>query len=358
LAFAFALILAFPLANAGRAFGETAIPAASQPPAVIVYYANETVKELRDLPEFLRLRAILRKSASPLAGRLVKILQDDIDVYPGVVAREQLALETAARRLHVDLAIFTNKLALEGHYLFYDAPSDRLERRPFAIAAKDDGPFVALAPLSRPDVLHAALDGATAAASRPASEMVLLVNTHGTMQMALMPRINVDLSIATEAEILERLDEGGRGDQPPWAKPHGTSKVEFWNILADVVRSRNVRFPLVARLACQSGLSSLAELETIPPSVALFAHTGTSSPSIGDIDLAAAISKSDGPDWLARMPNALRQSGFYVETPRRLAFWLLPIALWQVPTVFYFVPLLAWAAWRALRWTRERPRHA
>ena len=325
---------------------------------IIVYYANETVKQVADSAQYSSLQAILRKSHSQTGDRLTKILQGDIELYPQIVERESSALQAMAKRLQTDLAIFTNKLALEGHYLFYDAASDTLQRPTFAIAQKEDGPFVALAPLSRADVLREALEAVAGTASQPASSMVLLVNSHGTMQMALMPRINVDLSVATEDEILRRVRAGSRGEPPRWAMPHGTSKVEFWRILGEIGRARNVRFPLVVRLACQSGLSSEAELAAIPPSVERIAHTGLSSPSTGNIDLAGAVSKTEGTDWIARMPAALREAGFSIDTPQSLTLWLIPIALRQIPVIVYFLPLFGWFVWSAMRWTRASARTA
>lgn len=117
-----------------------------------------------------------------------------------------------------------------------------------------------------------------------------------------------------------------------------------------------MRFPLVVRLACQSGLSSRAELAAIPPSIERFAHTGLSSPSTGDIDLAAAFSKTKGTDWLARMPDALRDIGFNVDTPQSLSLWLIPIALRQFPIIVYFLPLFGWFVWIAIRWMRASVR--
>lgn len=352
LGFAFAL---FP-GSLGVASDRHNATAAVPRHTTIIYYANETVKQVSDLVQFARLQAILRRSRSQAGDRLIKMLQGDVELYPQIVERESSALQAMAKRSHTNLAIFSNKLALEGRYLFYDAESDTLQRHIFAIGQKEDGPFIALAPLSRPDVLREALETAVRAASQPASSIVLFVNSHGTIETALMPRINVDLSIATEDEVLQRVRSGSAGEPPRWAMPHGTSKIEFWSILGQISGGQNVRFPLVVRLACQSGLSSRAELAAIPPSVERFAHTGLSSPSTGDIDLAAAFSKTKGTDWLARMPAALRDAGFNVDTPQSLSLWLIPIALRQFPIIVYFLPLFGWFVWIAIRWMRASVR--
>jgi hypothetical protein len=349
LGFAFAL---FP-GSLGVASDRHNATAAVPRHTTIVYYANETVKQVSDLA---KLQAILRRSRSQAGDRLIKKLQGDVELYPQIVERESAALQAMAKRSYTNLAIFSNKLALEGHYLFYDAESDTLQRPIFAIGQKEDGPFIGLAPLSRPNALREALETAVRAASQPASSMVLFINSHGTIEMALMPRINLDLSIATEDEILQRVRSGSTGEPPRWALPHGTSKIEFWSILGQIWRAQNVRFPLVVRLACQSGLSSRAELAAIPPSVERFAHTGLSSPSTGDIDLAAAFSKAKGTDWLVSMPDALRDAGFKVDTPQSLSLWLIPIALRQIPIIVYFLPLFGWFVWIAIRWTRASVR--
>ena len=352
LGFAFAL---FP-GSLGVASDRHNATAAVPRHTTIIYYANETVKQVSDLVQFARLQAILRRSRSQAGDQLIKMLQGDVELYPQIVERESSALQAMAKRSHTNLAIFSNKLALEGRYLFYDAESDTLQRHIFAIGQKEDGPFIALAPLSRPDVLREALETAVRAASQPASSIVLFVNSHGTIETALMPRINVDLSIATEDEVLQRVRSGSAGEPPRWAMPHGTSKIEFWSILGQISGGQNVGFPLVVRLACQSGLSSRAELAAIPPSIERFAHTGLSSPSTGDIDLAAAFSKSKGTDWLARMPAALRDAGFNVDTPQSLSLWLIPIALRQFPIIVYFLPLFGWLVWIAIRWMRASVR--
>ena len=65
--------------------------------------------------------------------------------------------------------------------------------------------------------------------------------------------------------------------------------------------------------------------------------------------MAAAFSKTKGTDWLARMPDALRDAGFNVDTPQSLSLWLIPIALRQFPIIVYFLPLFGWFVWIAIR---------
>ena len=110
--------------------------------------------------------------------------------------------------------------------------------------------------------------------------MVVITNSHGGRDMALIPRVNADLSQTGAALAMrEMLELDDNGAPPAWAQPQGTSKLAYWQVLEDVSVARGVRFPLVFRETCISGIRSFTELFAIPDSVGVIAHSGT-----GDIN--------------------------------------------------------------------------
>jgi hypothetical protein len=184
-------------------------------------------------------------------------------------------------------------------------------------------------------------------------EAILLTHSHGAPDMALMPRVSADV-VTLDAATWERiLDFGER--PPAWATLKGANKVEYWRIVADVSHKYRVRFPLVVRQMCESGLYSLAEFALIPDAVDYIAHTGMADLPYGQIDygslLAAAGSSSN---IAAAFIKNLRAQGLHVETKWPFLLRLGPVYLWSVPRMLWFTPLGLWLCWLAYRLVATR----
>jgi len=248
------------------------------------------------------------------------------------------------------LAVFTNALALDERYLFYRSSTDAVEIWRFPSLANAPTAALATSPLSRREYFRAALNEADALYPPDSLDLVLITNSHGGGDLALTPRVFADLT-ATNAKGLQtelnRADEG-TGERASWAAYPGTTKLEYWQVLSDVSKSQKIRFPLVFRDTCESGVWSWREFLTMPKSVDLIAHTGNDSIRYGQIDFERVFDFGDrGPEFYHHIASALESQGIHVDTKATIWIWLVRDQLiYEHPTVL-FVPLALWIVWIA-----------
>jgi hypothetical protein len=314
---------------------------------LLVYYGNETPRAASESPNYTALLSILRQSPTALAATLLKGIEDDARNFPEVVQRDVDALLATASRLRISLAVFTNAMALQQGYLFYSAIEGRTEKRVLSAYSESKDPILATSPLSRPDVFARALADASALFPPDSVDMVLITNSHGSANMALMPRVNVDVSRTTPQELLARLASvDDEQDAPAWAVQKGTDKAEYWRAVAAVSATRGVRFPLIFREACDSGLANWAEFFALPPSVARIAHSAGANLAPRDIDYATIFAPSERPtQWISQLELGLQHRGVRVHS--RFTIWIWPLleSLGSIPMMIYFVPLAGWLCW-------------
>ena len=291
---------------------------------VLIYYANETSPQTFASENYIALLAILRTSSKPLAAEIAASIVADAQHYPAIVQRDIDALLTAAHPLGVDLAIFTNSMALKYEYLFYRAETTHTETRRLPALAKTLDTILATSPLSRPDIFHAALLDIGSLYPPDSVDAVLITNSHGSADMALMPRVNIDLSLTTSTEVLTQLSHMGANDSrpiPTWATLKGTNKLEFWRVISEVSTIYRIRFPLIFREACASGLATWSEFYAVPKSVDTLAHSAMDNLSPSKIDYAVLAEFHKGnANWVDQVASALRHYGIHVDTRR--ALWL------------------------------------
>jgi hypothetical protein len=340
-------------------------PSLNRAQLVTVFYANETSGVAFSSDHYRKLLKILESTQGQLAARIrADLIADAVD-FPASVASNAAALREYARRFRFDLVIFTNELTLKQRYAVYRGVQDAEEMRtlapPFDLASLH--PFLSTAPLSDARMLHRALNEVASQYDRRPIDIVLLIYSHGTLDMALMPRANVDLRIADADEIRAAI-EGDAAITRTWATLQGTSKLTFWNVLADVsATNRQVRFSLVLLAACQSAMMDWKEYFAIPDSVASIAHTGLDSPSIKSTHLEKLFENVDKNAISDTVPAGAREAGYKVDTRKSLLLWLVPVTLWRIPLAWYFAPLPLWllwysvAKWRTagLGWWRAKP---
>ncbi len=327
---------------------------------LLVYYANETAAEAARSDNYAALLAILRKSANPAALRIAQSVENDARKFAALAARDERDLLAAAARIGFDLAIFTNARTFAGHYLHYRHAHGTVERRPFPALPPAASVVLATAPLGRQDAFRAALTDIAARYPAGALDMILIANSHGSGDMALMPRVNTDLSTTDAASALaQMLDAGEQGNTPTWATLQGTSKLAFWAELDALARSRGVRFPLVFREACASGLRTWQEFGALPAAVGIVAHSGMGDMDATVIDYAAIFAAvPPAGDWLAALERGLASRGIRLNTERTLWFWVGLITLGEIHVAYYFVPVGLWLGWFALHAMRSRHRAA
>lgn len=327
---------------------------------LLVYYANETSAEAARSDNYAALLAILRKSANPAATRIAESVENDARKFSALAARDERDLLAAAARVGFDLAIFTNARTVAGHYLHYRHPRGTVERRPFPPLPPASSVVLASSPLARQEAFRAALADIAALYPADALDLILIANSHGSGDMALMPRVNTDLSTTDAASALaQMLDASEQGNAPTWAALQGTGKLAFWAELDALARSRGVRFPLVFREACASGLRTWQEFGALPAAVGVVAHSGMGDMDATVIDYAAIFAAvPPAGDWQAALERGLASRGIRLNTERTLWFWVGLITLGEIHVAYYFIPVGLWLGWFAMHAMRGRRRAA
>jgi hypothetical protein len=319
---------------------------------MLIYYANETSKKASQSLNYARLISALDRSGSSLAADLKKNVLEDARVSPAVVERDVADLIAVGRDKKIDVAIFTNALALQNMFLIYNSANDLVARQELTDLPAAQGNLLDDSPLSRPQALRAALLAVTAKYVRGEVDAVLIVNSHGSEDMVLMPRVNTDLSVPRAVEqFLAGLDSGGAASAPPrpdWATLKGANKVQFWKVLGDISVKADIRFPLVFLESCESGVSSWGQFLAIPPTVAIIAHTADAHIRPLDINYAELLkSENRDSDWIAEFSDNLTRHGIHVEAKWAQAFRPLVADLKTLPVTLFFLPLALWSMWTA-----------
>ena len=325
---------------------------------LLLYYGDETSTQAIQSENYAALLAVLRSSSSPRAAAVATSVVSDADNFPRLIQRDVEALQLQAKRLGFDLAIFTNALAFDGHFLLYRAETGSTEKQALPPVPAAANTVLANSPLSRPEYLRAALFSVGALYPKNTLDIVLITNSHGGRDMAMIPRVNADLSQAGAAAAMkEMLETGDNGEPPDWAVPKGTSKIAFWHVVGEASSAYGIRFPLVFRETCVGGLHSWTEFFTVPSSVRLIADSGMDEINGWDLDYASLLGDvTPGSDWVASLAEALELQGLSVKTGTTAWTDVFLISLYRIPIAAFFVPLALWLAWYAVASFRERRR--
>jgi hypothetical protein len=175
-------------------------------------------------------------------------------------------------------------------------------------------------------------------------KVTLIVNSHGMSELVLMPRVNVDLSIATPQDVLDQLqaDDSGRA-QPIWAQLQGTSKVQFWKVLQEFSLQYGATIPFVFLEACQSGPYTFSDVWSIPSSVGSVGHAATRNIYPEQL-LFSSITDSQN-DFAAGLTKYLSNKGVSIDSKYSSLRWVVAVYVKHVPLVVYLTPLLLWVLW-------------
>ena len=314
---------------------------------LLVYYGVETSAQAAQSENYTALHEVLRSSDNPRASLVAKSIAADAESFPLLVQRDIEALKVQAKRLGIDLAIFTNALALDAKYQLFSPEAGATETHRLADIPPTSSTILATSPLSRPEYLRAGLLSVAAPYPPNSLDIVLITNSHGGRDMALIPRVNSDLSQTDAVRAMrEMLESDDNGAPPAWAQPQGTSKLAFWQILETVTAAHGVRFPLVFREACLSGIRSFTELFAVPGSVGLIAHSATGNLDGWDLDYAQLLGTvRPGSGWIASLSANLEREGIHIDTRATAWFDVLLIALGHIPLAAFFIPIVLWIAW-------------
>jgi hypothetical protein len=353
-----ALGLLFLLGIPGGIWAGPAAAPARTP--VIVFYAAETTAQAAASENYATVLRALRASPNPIAASIAESIARDAKEYPAAVKRDSAIVLEAARRLGIDLLLFTNALAVERHYVRYRAANRNTETRNLPELPPPASAVLAASPLSRPDYFRAALNEIGALYPPNTVDALLVTLSHGNGDMAMMPRVFADLTSAGPIDLSAELDGDAAQDaRPDWAAYQGTGKLEYWRVLSEINAAFGVEFPVVFRAACESGLSGWTEYLAVPASVGVLAHTARQGLKYDQVDYSAAFAGyGPGRQWTDAFLTQLTRDGIQVDPGRML--WLGPLreTIDRIYPGLFFVPLLVWLVWFGRLRFRARPSRA
>ena len=333
---------------------------AHQRQRVLVYYANETSQAAAESANYQALLATLSEARSEAGSMLAHWIESDSELFRKVVRRDEQDLFRAAREFGFDLAFFDNTKAQNGVFRFFDhrTGSDRYE--PFGVLPPAENAILATSPLTRTVALRTALENVSGLYGDSSVDVVLIAFSHGSVDMAVMPRVSANLSTPdARAEFLRVLAEGPNpsGQSPAWAQIQGITKKEFWQVLEDVSRRKPVLFPLVFRQSCSSGISDFTEWRQLPDSVTRVAHTSVKNMHLAYVDYNKVFAGSGrGVDWQDKLETGLAHGPVKVEGRATLWFDPLMRTIASIHPAWFILPLVAWLGWlTAILFGSRRP---
>lgn len=311
----------------------------------IFYYANDTLRTIESEPNYRRLFALLDKSNTETAIGLRRALKNDIDYFPNAIRREIAALEAFARSHDVPLAIFTNGYARRGVFLFADGARETRELAfPATLSGQD--PVFRSAPLALASNFKVALETVGSMTPFVGRSLILVTKSHGTNDLAMMPRVSVDYTKVAEADFLRQLSTDASADTPPWAIMQGITKRDYWRAIEAASSEKDLEIAVVFRDACASGLSGFGELVEYPAAVRLLAHSGASPIYFDQVDYAGVFADMDASsDILTTLRARFAEHGIKVHDRQEAWSELLSSQAKKLLPVALFLPLLLWCLW-------------
>ena len=172
---------------------------------VIVFYAAETTAQAAASENYAILLRALRANPNPTAASIAESIARDAKEYPAAVKRDSAIVLEGARRLGIDLLLFTNALGIERHYVRYRASIRKAETRNLPELPEPASAVLAASPLSRPDYFRAALNEIGALYPPNTVDALLVTLSHGNRDMAMMPRVFADLTSAGPIDLSAEL---------------------------------------------------------------------------------------------------------------------------------------------------------
>lgn len=313
----------------------------------LFYYANDTLPTIESEPNYRQLIALLNKSNTETAIGLRRALKNDIEYFPNAVRREIEALKAFARSHGVPLAIFTNGYARRGVFLFTDGARETRELT-FPVTLVDKDPVFKSAPLALSTNFRVALETVGTMTPFVGRPLILVTKSHGTNDLAMMPRVSVDYTRVEERDFLRQLspDASASADPPSWAIMQGVTKRDYWRAIEAASRGNDLEIAVVFRDACASGLSGFSELIEYPAAVRLLAHSGVSPIYFDQVDYAGVFADMDASsDILTTLRGRFAEQGIKVHDRQEAWSELLSSQAEKLLPVALFLPLLLWCLW-------------
>jgi hypothetical protein len=322
-------------------------------PALVIYYANETVPATLYSENYGALFTLLNQVGGVIGRNAITNLTNDSTSYEDLVDRDFRSLMQMSTIHRFDLVVFTNALALHRRYIFHG--HDGLIRQlPFR-AENSKSRVTLYFPLA----IKTNFEHAIISALRDSSnnrEVILIINSHGTRHFAIIPRVATDFTSDTEHNLKTALAQhDGNPLAAKSATLQGISKAEFWATLKKITDKKSIRISLVAFDACESGITTWSDFRKVSGNVELIAHTGFGSSFPGQIDYTRLgtenVSDKGTTDEFVKLFGG---QGFWISTKFTLGLWPSLTMVASIPWVVYIIPMLVWLLTWLLPWVRAR----
>lgn len=310
--------------------------------SLIIYYANETVPEALESRNYRALLAVLDGMQNEVGSAAANGLRSDAQTFRTKVLQDISSLQNAARSNAFDLAVFTNTLALQGKYLAVRLGTEELGL--FNVPRGPYDPVMEYSPLAVRVNFGLAIVEALRKYTHK-DEIILIVNSHGTKEFAIIPRIAADFT-RVDIENLRQQLESQQGNDLALQSVElgGIKKIDLWKELDRATRASHMHLSLVFLQACESAASSWKEYFAIPSTVDKVAHTGFTSisPEQFDYTLLSGSEQADY-DQVGLVTDLLRQTGaVYFDSKYSYWRWPLLVTAASLPKLIYFAPLGLW----------------
>jgi hypothetical protein len=312
-----------------------------QQPVTLVYYANETVPQIVDSRHYQSLLRLLEAERDARADSVMRSIQYDLAFFPAAVQKDIKDLRATALANAWTLFIFTNASALKGNYERQGADGVT-ETYAFPLSPTNEDPLLEYSPLARPEVLRNAAAEVADQLKGSNAKLVFITKTHGSEDMALMPRVSADTSWVTRSELRSLMNESDSADSfsPSWAAERGTSKIEFWQSLRRW-RDDGIDLALIIRDSCRSGVSSLEEYFWVPWQTKAIAHSGNTELYFNQLDYGRIFSLAPR-QTIEDSYAALVANGLAIETRSDRLYRAAELALRAIPLPLFFIPFVVW----------------
>jgi hypothetical protein len=313
--------------------------------SLIIYYSNETVAEALKSRNYQALLFALDGLQSQTGYLAAEDVRSDARTFRAQVLKDIKSLENVARTNAIDLAVFTNALALRGQYLVVRSTAEELLT--LDVAPTSDDPVAEYSPLSfRMNFRAAMIDALRGYTNK--DEVILILNSHGSKQFAIVPRVAGDFTHISVDDLRQDLEKVQGDDQSlQKIELRGIKKIDLWQELDFATQAAHVNLALVFLETCEGAASSWKEYFAVPSTVRYVAHSGFASISLEQFDYSL-LSRLEQPPYTDRnqirlMTDFLRETRVvYFDTRYSYWRWPLLVTAMSLPKLFYFAPLGFW----------------
>lgn len=177
---------------------------------VLIYYANETAPDEAESRNYAQLLEWLESSDSDRIKKLAAGIEKELEDFHAVVDAEIDSISTHLAKMPADralsAAILTNRLGRHSAFRIWRAGAQQPEEGQLEVPKFDELAYNSN-PLSHPQVFNNALTAIAAEFDPAQHQFILITKSHGGREIALSPRISLDVSQTTRGKLLAELEK-------------------------------------------------------------------------------------------------------------------------------------------------------